>query len=139
MGKDGGVLAIKSIIPGTLTLGTTGLDQGYIYQNVPEFDNDTGSAIEVKLRLLEGPTMDVNGAIFTLSDGKYEGKISFFNDHISILDQNHVKSLYWMDTTTDYHIYRIAIFKDTMKVYVDNVEVSSINLSVVYLVSNPNH
>jgi beta-glucanase (GH16 family) len=114
-----------------LTLDTTGTGTNPAGTGYPieGFDNTKGSTAEVKMRILEAPVSGSDGAMFSLIDGMREGKISFYADHINIRDQNEVKAVRWMDTTDDFHTYRIAIIGDTLKLFVDGDEVASVTLS----------
>lgn len=126
---EDGNLAVKAIDDGVLTMGTRGVDFGYVSLPVPEFDNTAGSAAEVRLRLLSGPRRDADGAVFSIADGRREARVSFFTDRILISAGSDVKAVRWMDTTDDFHTYRIAMVEDTLKVYVDGVEAASAALS----------
>lgn len=120
---------MKSIKGGILSIETSGTNVGYFTKSVAGFNNATGSTAETKLKLLEGPKSDINGAIFSLQDGRREGRMSFFPEYIKILDRNDVKASLWMDTTGDFHTYRIAMVEDRLRVYVDGEEVASVILS----------
>ena len=90
--------------------------------------NRVGTTAEVRLRLLDWPSADPNGMIFSIQDGKREGKISFFGDRIAILDQNLLRATYSMDTTDGFYTYRIAVVGDNMEVSVDGKAVASVTL-----------
>ena len=125
-----GTFAVKSVAGGVLTLETRGHQAtGNLVQEVPQFSNTAGSTAEVKMRLLEAPTTGFQGMMFSLIDGKREGKISFHPDQIKIRDQNDVVAIYPMDTGDDFHTYRMALVKDTLEVYVDGERVASALLS----------
>jgi outer membrane murein-binding lipoprotein Lpp len=109
-------------------MSTKGGDFGYFSRPVPEFNNTTGSTSEVRIKLLEGPRNDPDGALFSLADGRREGRVSFFPDRIVIIDQNKAKAVRWMNTTDDFHTYRIAIIGDTLRFFVDGDEVASMAL-----------
>ncbi|MBU2008481.1 MAG: hypothetical protein KJ624_01320 [Chloroflexi bacterium] len=123
-----GTFSVKSVVDGVLTVATRGTDLGHFSQLVPEFDNAVGSTAEVRLKLLDGPKTDSDGAMLSISDGLREAKIAFFTDHINILDQSEFKRFSWMDTTDDFHTYRIAIIGDSLRVYVDGAEVAAATL-----------
>ena len=113
----------------TIDTAGTGTDPCGTGYPIDSFDNATGATAEVKMKILEAPAAGSDGAMFSLIDGSREGKISFYDDRIYIRDSNELKKTYKMDTTDDFHIYRLAIIGRTLKVYVDGAEVASVVLS----------
>ena len=96
---------------------------------IKEFDNSLGSTLEVKMRILEAPASGFNGGALSLIDGQREGKLSFFNDRIEIRDVNDFRQAYEIDTNDDFHVYRLTIAGDTLKAYVDGMEVAVVTLA----------
>jgi len=94
-----------------------------------DFDNEVGSTTEVKVRILQAPSSGWDGAMFSLLDGKREGKIRFFANRIDIGERNGLKTMHFMNTRDTFHAYRITIVRDLMKVYVDGKEVASVVLT----------
>ncbi|MFC1990740.1 hypothetical protein ACFLU9_01140 [Chloroflexota bacterium] len=93
------------------------------------FDNAVGSTAEIKMKLLEGPNTNHDASLFSLQDGTREGKVSFFNDRIEVFDVNILKATHIMVTTDEFHVYRLAIIKDNLEVYVDGENVAFVFLN----------
>ena len=81
------------------------------------------------MKILEAPTTGWQGIMFSVIDGKREGKLCFFSDHIEIRDQNELRVKHPMDTGDDFHTYRITILRNIMQVSVDGKEVATVTLS----------
>ncbi|MFC1990574.1 hypothetical protein ACFLU9_00275 [Chloroflexota bacterium] len=123
-----GTFADKTASAGILYIKTNGTLTGLFTHPEERFDNAVGSTVEIKMKLLEGPATDHDASLFSLQDGMREGKISFFSDRIEIRDQNTLRTTHKMDTGDGFHIYRLALVKDTFDVYVDGERVASITL-----------
>jgi len=93
-------------------------------------DNATGTTVQVKLRLLEGPASGRDGAMLSIQDGAREGKLSFFVDRLEVSDQNQLRSTYLMDTTAGFYDYRLVQRGGILKVYVNGAEVASVLLAI---------
>jgi len=83
----------------------------YIRSNIFQ-SNTNGNTVEIKTKIVSG------GAYLCLyfADGTREVYVRFYNDYIRAGYAN-----YYMDTTDDYHIYRITQKGTEVKVYVDNI------------------
>ncbi len=92
-------------------------------------NNEVGTTAEVRLRIVKGPTTGKLGMIFSIEDGIREGKVSFFDHHIEMLDQNEVRVVYWMDTGEDLHTYRLTLVKDRLELYVDGERIAVTTLT----------
>jgi hypothetical protein len=124
----GGSFDVWQVSDGIFTIKTGGTNTGFLAQGEDGFDNDTGSTVEVKLKLLDASLHGFQGACIALQNGEREGKLSFYPDHIIIRDANTEKASFEMDTMDDFHIYRLAIIEDTLRVYVDGEEVAGVAL-----------
>jgi hypothetical protein len=123
-----GIFDIKSASNGILAMKTGDYNTGFLGRVEDGFDNDTGSTVEVKLKLLDASLHGFQGACIALQNGEREGKLSFYPDHIIIRDANTEKASFEMDTMDDFHIYRLAMIEDTLRVYVDGEEVAGVAL-----------
>lgn len=108
--SDGDILTIDTITPGganacAYELGVVGLD------------NSVGWIVEVRLKVVTSASADER-LMVNVSDGKYVEVLTFSDSLIKFLygAGEHV-----MDTTSDYHIYRIVGKGASIKVFVDNV------------------
>lgn len=107
----GGILTIDTIGHGTAT--------ARYYKSVT-LNNALGYTIEAKVKVdsAEGANLFQND-IF-VRDGAYYYELNIYSDRITTKDT--VASIdYVMDTTTDYHIYRIVTKGTVVKVYVDGI------------------
>jgi len=124
-----GTFAVKEASKGLVTIRTTGNSIGHFTHTDSRFSNDLGLTIELKMKLLEASERGFQGACIAIQNGARECKITFYPDHISIRDVNTEKATHMMDTTDDFHIYRLVVVKDTARFYVDGELVASVTLS----------
>ena len=110
------------------TIKTKGTERDRFGAGDEALDNTVGSTVEVRLKLITGPQSGINGAMLALQDGRREGKLSFFDTRIEIIDKNELRAKHLMDTTDGFHTYRMAIMGNTMEVYVDGNRVASVGL-----------
>lgn len=105
--------SISSISDGFLTI--TGEDAVCIYKRLNVLgDNATGNIIEarVKSAITVGDTL----RYLQIADNAKAAELLIYADRISCYGD-----IYSMDTTDDYHIYRITLKSTSAKVYVDGV------------------
>jgi len=123
---------------GSVIIRTSGAQAQRFTWTDQAINSSGGTTAEVRLRMIRGPTAGTHGMICSVQDGKREGKISFFDNHIEVLDQSEVKAVYWMDTRDDFHTYRLAMVGDKLEVYVDGDWVTRITLAHDYRVETGN-
>jgi len=123
-----GSFLTKELSNGTLTLETTNSNPGFYSLSEEGFNNASGSTAEINVRLFNTPDSDHDACLFHLHDGSRAAKISFFNNRIEIFDNNSLKSTYYMDTTNDFHTYRLTIILNTFNLFVDGSLASSLSL-----------
>lgn len=128
---NGNGLEVFNVNQGQLTIQTVGTSVGSLTHPEERFDNNVGTTLEIKLKLMAGPTVDHDASLFSLQDGVREGKISFFNDRIEVRDQNDLKETHEMNTTGEFHIYRLVIVRNILEVFVDGEIIASITLDKV--------
>lgn len=126
----GGVFSRRKVSKGILLIETTGKNIGNYYILDDRLNNATGTTVGIGIKLLKGPKEPKHhdAAVLAIQDGKREGKIAFFKDKIVVYDQSTPLKEYPLNTRA-FHDYQMIIFKDTIKVYVDEKEVVSATLS----------
>lgn len=124
----GGRFYVKSVSQGVLTVKTVGTGHGHFNRGDERLNNETGTTVEFKMKLLQASSHGFQGAFFALQDGTHEAKITFYPDSISVRDQNIEKAAYAMNTSNDFHVYRLTMVKDSLRVYVDYNLVATITL-----------
>lgn len=111
-----------------LRMDTRTKSWAHLILSEPGFDNKVGSTAEIRLEALATPTQDVNGFIFSLVDGRYEGKISFRKKELLIEDANEIRTSYEVNTH-DFHVYRLTLVNNDFKVYIDGKLAKQITLT----------
>ncbi len=93
-------------------------------------DNESGTTVEIRMRVLKTPTDPAHhdAAILSLQNDTWEGKLAFFPDRIILYDKNIPIEEYGVDTT-EFHTYRMLVFRDNIDVYLDGELVVSSLLS----------
>lgn len=105
-----GIITIDTITPG-------GNSACYYKQVAPGLDNATGWAVEFRMKVVESATSLTNLAL-EVRDGTYQEIIAFSATEIKLYIGGGV---FAMDTTDDYHVYRISGKGEDVEVRVDGV------------------
>lgn len=115
---------------GILSIETDGTATGFYTIGDDRIDNEPGTTVEIRIRVLKTPTDPAHhdAAILTLQNGTWEGKLAFFPDRIIVYDKNVPIEEYGVDTT-EFHTYRMLVFRDNIDVYLDGELVISSLLS----------
>jgi len=113
-----GEFSVLQASTGCLWMDTRTKPLAYLSLSVSKFDSKVGSTAEIRLKALATPKEEINGFVFSLLDGRREGKISFRKDYLLIADINQVKATYKIDTH-DFHTYRLTLVGNDFEVYVD--------------------
>lgn len=121
-------LKFQPVEAGIFKYQTSGKASGLLSHSESRFNNDTGTTLEIKLQVLEGPVSNRDAALISLQDGEREGKLSFFTDRIEVYDRNNLVTIHEMDTTDGFHTYRLTITSDSLGFYVDGEEVAAAQL-----------
>lgn len=79
-------------------------------------DPDVGFTIEAKLKVIDGGGFNLGGIAFVGASESSEVSMIFSKEGFSIYRTNHI---FLMDTTDDFHTYRIIVKEKTFSVYVD--------------------
>jgi len=116
----GGSFEVNQASDGVLVVRTSASDIGYIECRDDRLDNSVGTTVELTLRIVDASYDGYQGACFYVQDGTHEAKITFYPDRISIRDQNDERATFHMDTTDAFHVYRLAVIEDVLRVYVDS-------------------
>ncbi|MBM3131676.1 MAG: hypothetical protein FJZ95_01410, partial [Chloroflexi bacterium] len=114
-----GVFETKDTSGGALIIKTASTNPGCFVHAEEQLDNDIGSTVEMKLKVIEGPKSDHDAALLSLQNGTREAKICFFEDRFEIFDGNAPLAKHKMDTTDGFHVYTLSILKDKLVVHVD--------------------
>ncbi|MDD4102935.1 MAG: sialidase family protein [Kiritimatiellae bacterium] len=77
-----------------------------------------GAAVEARVKVVSCKGMA--GVMLGFSDGAHEDILTLYTDKIEL---NHAKLAYSMDTTVDFHVYRVEIKSNDVCVAVDGVAV----------------
>jgi len=92
------------------------------YRQAANLSNETGTTLEARLKLVSGQPLNT-GAIgnnISIFDNARKTRLVIFPDGIKLADCA-VCDEYPMDTTDDFHIYRLTLQGNTAKAYVDGV------------------
>jgi hypothetical protein len=119
---------IKQVLNGILTIRTSGVNAAWFVLGDERFNNDSGTTAEFKIKVTQASSQGFQGTCFYLQDGIHEAKVTFYPDRIAIRDQNDEKATHLIDTTDDFHTYRLAMIRDSLNVYVDGQPVASVSL-----------
>ncbi len=101
-----------------LTLNTVGIGTRYnYYSQAPDVNFDNGFTLEARVKIIDCETTGF--FLILISDGTQDEHVVFklFEDKIDVRGTQ-----YNMNTTDDFHIYRITVSGTTIKVYVDGIE-----------------
>lgn len=105
-----GVIEIDTITPGGAALCS-------YKRNEAAFDNAVGWTVEVDMKVLTSAAEDERIRL-RIEDGAWEDSLVFSSSKIKLIDDG---TEYAMDTTDDYHVYRVTGKGTVIKVYVDDV------------------
>jgi len=108
--SDGSTITIDTDTPG----GVRRCD--YFKENLA-FDNTVGWIVEVRMKVFVAALAD-NRLMIKVGDGTKEETLMFAVDKIKL---DKAGDEYVMDTTDDYHVYRLAGKGNILKVYVDGI------------------
>ena len=118
--KVGGFTAdTEEISPaGFLHLVSNDSGEATYSQNESGIDNAVGTTIELRVKMISGYTFadQINSMSLELRDGVRQVWLDIYSDAIATKGET-----YEMDTTDDYHIYRVTVKGTETKVYVDGV------------------
>lgn len=79
---------------------------------------ETGAIVEARVKVVSCKGMA--GVMLGFSDGKHEDILTLYTDKIEL---HHAKLTHAMDTTVDFHVYRVEIKSNDVSVAVDGVKV----------------
>lgn len=116
----GGQIGAAEISPAGYLHLETEAEQSKFYQlNVSDFDASIGLTAETRLKVISSNGTDIQVRIDDLTNSIilkiHESGVQL----TQVTDEE--EATYAMDTTDDYHIYRITKINQTVKVYVDGV------------------
>ena len=88
------------------------------YRTESGLDNSTGTTIEARVKMVSGYTLaeSTDAMALQLNDGVQQVFLDIYSDAIATKGET-----YEMDTTDDYHTYRVTVKAGITKVYVDGV------------------
>lgn len=110
----------EEILDGKLHLSMTAAE--LIYYNLTDAAlSDTGFILETRVKVVSSSNFEDCVVAIELGSGTKFGELIFYEDRITIWDGQNTLSTYTMDTTDDYHVYRVTISNDVMTVYVDSI------------------
>ena len=92
------------------------------YRQEANLSNQTGTTLEARLKVVSGQPLST-GAIgnnISIFDDARKIRLAIFPDGIRLGDC-HVCDEYQMNTTDDFHVYRLTLEGDTAKAYVDGI------------------
>jgi hypothetical protein len=124
-------IGFKTILYGDMTFETNRTELGDIDYPDESIDSANLTVAEVSVKVSSAPKEEYqhDGAIFAIQNGKTEGKLAFYTDHIEFLDMNSPLGLYSVDTTSNFHIYRLILSHSTLTAYADDEKVFSAELT----------
>jgi hypothetical protein len=107
---------------GILRSGTYSTDSYNYYRQAADLSNETGTTLEARLKVVSGQPLTTRaiGNNISIFDDARKIRLAIFPDGIRLGDCD-VCDEYEMDTTDDFHVYRLTLLGDTAKAYVDGV------------------
>ncbi len=112
-----GTINTEAIVDGKLQIGCASTSNLYYRRNVPTLNNATGWTVEMKAKMVSY-TPPPSNAFLEISDGSYLESLYIYDDRVEFAIDN---SNYYMDTTDDFHKYRVTGKGTALKVYIDGI------------------
>lgn len=126
----------NSVSAGILTLSHATTASDYVYHNLTTFalSNTVGSTIESRLKVTAGTTIvgTVSYHAISCRDGTRAPMLGFHTDGVVLYQESSTTTqlaIIPMDTTDDYHTYRLTLKGNTVRVYVDGQERLALDIS----------
>jgi hypothetical protein len=93
-------------------------DYACYFRNSDNFKNNIGITIETRLKVIN---VDDLCLTIDIGDSDRHCGLIFEEDKVRLIESGGISLLYEIDTTNDYHVYRVTLKGNNIKLYIDGI------------------